>query len=214
MCKISLNNNTFMKTSVCERETHIFLWINPWSLLHSDSVSESFLQTSRSYESLVMIKYSKAFFLEINLLIYDLFRDSSMNVSPFVGSPLNVVRKMLQLVEPKPNEFLYDLGSRDGRILIMAAKEFQLRCIGIEIHQDLFKKAIDEIKSLNLESRIKIINEDFFNVNISNADIVTLYLNASANEKLRPKLEKELKIGARVVSHDYQIMGVGSFKDC
>ncbi|MCP8313981.1 MAG: class I SAM-dependent methyltransferase, partial [archaeon] len=112
-----------------------------------------------------------------------------MNVAPFVESPIDVVRKMLQLVEPKPDEILYDLGSGNGRILITAAKEFHLRCIGIEIRQDLFKKAIDEIKWLNLESRIKMINEDFFNVNISNADIVTLYLTTLANEKLRPKLE-------------------------
>jgi len=130
-----------------------------------------------------------------------------MNVSPFVESPTYVVRKMLQLVEPKPDEILYDMGSGDGRILIMAAKEFQLRCIGIEIRQDLFKRSMDEVRRLNLESRIKIINGDFFNVNISNADIVTLYLNVLANEKLRPKLEKELRIGTRVVSHDYEIRG-------
>ncbi len=130
-----------------------------------------------------------------------------MNVSPFVESPTYVVRKMLQLAEPKPDEILYDMGSGDGRILIMAAKEFQLRCIGIEIRQDLFKRSMNEVKKLNLESRIKIINGDFFNVNISNADIVTLYLNVLANEKLRPKLEKELKIGTRVVSHDYEIRG-------
>ncbi len=130
-----------------------------------------------------------------------------MNVSPFVESPTYVVRKMLQLAEPKPDEILYDMGSGDGRILIMAAKEFQLRCIGIEIRQDLFKRSMDEVKRLNLESRINIINKDFFNVNISDADIVTLYLNASANEKLRPKLEKELRTGTRVISHDYEIRG-------
>ncbi|MCP8317189.1 MAG: methyltransferase domain-containing protein [archaeon] len=130
-----------------------------------------------------------------------------MNVAPFVESPIDVVRKMLQVADPKPDEILYDLGSGNGRILITAAKEFKLRCVGIEIRQDLFKKAINEIKWLNLESRIKIINEDFFNVNISNADIVTLYLTTSANERLRPKLEKELKSGTRVVSHDYEIRG-------
>lgn len=130
-----------------------------------------------------------------------------MNVSPFVESPLNVVRKMLQLADPKPDEILYDMGSGDGRILIIAAKEFRLRCIGIEIRKDLCKRAMDEVNRLNLEDRIKIINEDFFNVDISNADIVTLYLNASANEKLRPKLEKELRIGTRVISHDYEIRG-------
>jgi len=130
-----------------------------------------------------------------------------MNVSPFVETPLDVVKKMLQLTSPKPDEILYDLGSGDGRIVITAAKEFNLRSIGIEIREDLFKRAITEIKRLNLSDRIKVINEDFFNVDISDADIVTLYLTTSANEKLRPKLEKELKSGTRVVSHDYEIRG-------
>ncbi|MEM3538790.1 MAG: methyltransferase domain-containing protein [Nitrososphaerales archaeon] len=130
-----------------------------------------------------------------------------MNVAPFVESPQEVVKKMLQLVEPKNDELLYDMGSGDGRIIIMAAKDFGLRCVGIEIREDLVKRAMAEIKRFNLENRIKVINGDFFNVDISNADIVTLYLTTSANEKLRPKLEKELKVGARVVSHDYEIRG-------
>lgn len=130
-----------------------------------------------------------------------------MNVAPFVESPQEVVKKMLQLVEPKDNELLYDMGSGDGRIIIMAAKDFGLRCVGIEIREDLVRRTMAEIKRFNLESRIKVINDDFFNVDISNADIVTLYLTTSANEKLRPKLEKELKAGARVVSHDYEIRG-------
>jgi len=130
-----------------------------------------------------------------------------MNVAPFVESPQDVVKKMLELVEPKNGEILYDMGSGDGRIIIMAAKDFGLRCVGIEIREDLVKRAIAEIKRFNLESKIKVINDDFFNVDISDADIVTLYLTTSANEKLRPKLEKELKAGARIVSHDYEIRG-------
>ncbi|MCP8315351.1 MAG: class I SAM-dependent methyltransferase [archaeon] len=130
-----------------------------------------------------------------------------MNVAPFVESPHDVIKKMLQLVEPKPDEILYDMGSGDGRIIITAAKDFGLRSIGIEIREDLVKRAMAEIRRLNLESKIKVINDDFFNVNISNANIITLYLTTSANEKLRPKLEKELKSGTRVVSHDYEIRG-------
>ncbi|MGQ9469696.1 MAG: SAM-dependent methyltransferase [Nitrososphaerales archaeon] len=130
-----------------------------------------------------------------------------MNVAPFVESPHDVVKKMLQLAEPKPEETLYDMGSGDGRIIIMAAKDFGLHCVGIEIREDLVKRARAEIRRLDLENRVKVINDDFFSVDISNADIVTLYLTTSANEKLRPKLEKELKVGARVVSHDYEIRG-------
>ncbi|MCP8317547.1 MAG: class I SAM-dependent methyltransferase [archaeon] len=130
-----------------------------------------------------------------------------MNVAPFVESPQDVVKKMLELAKPKNDEVLYDMGSGDGRIIITAAKDFGLHCIGIEIREDLVKRARAEIRRLNLESRIKVINDDFFSVDVSNADIVTLYLTTSANEKLRPKLEKELKSGARVVSHDYEIRG-------
>ncbi len=130
-----------------------------------------------------------------------------MNVAPFVESPQDVVKRMLELVKPKRDEVLYDMGSGDGRIVIMAAKDFGVLCVGIEIREDLVKRARSEIKRLNLESRIKVINDDFFSVDISNADIVTLYLTTSANEKLKPKLEKELKSNARVVSHDYEIRG-------
>ncbi|MEM3531341.1 MAG: rRNA adenine N-6-methyltransferase family protein [Nitrososphaerales archaeon] len=122
-------------------------------------------------------------------------------------SPQEVIKKMLQLVEPKNGELLYDMGSGDGKIILMAAKDFGLRCVGIEIREDLAKRSMAEIKRFNLEGRIKVINGDFFSVDISDADIVTLYLTTSANEKLRPKLERELKVGARVVSHDYEIRG-------
>ncbi|MCP8312534.1 MAG: class I SAM-dependent methyltransferase [Candidatus Methylarchaceae archaeon HK02M1] len=130
-----------------------------------------------------------------------------MNVAPFVGSPHDVVEKMLELVKPKLGEILYDLGSGDGRVLIMAAKRFGTNCVGIELRGDLISRAMEEIKRLNLESRIQIIKGDFFDIDISNADIVFLYLTTSANEKLRPKLEKELKKGVRVVSHDYEVRG-------
>ncbi|MCP8304456.1 MAG: class I SAM-dependent methyltransferase [archaeon] len=130
-----------------------------------------------------------------------------MNVAPFVGSPRDVVEKMLELVKPKPGEILYDLGSGDGRVLIMAAKKFGANCVGIELRGDLISRAVEEIKKLNLESRIQIIKGDFFDIDVSNADIVFLYLTTSANEKLRPKLEKELKKGARVASHDYEVRG-------
>jgi len=130
-----------------------------------------------------------------------------MRVSPFVGSPRDVVQKMLELANPKPGEILYDMGSGDGRVLIMAAKKFGMYCVGIELHDDLIDRAMKEIKKLKLESRIQIIKGDFFNIDISNADIVFLYLTTLANEKLRPKLEKELKSGSRIVSHDYEVKG-------
>lgn len=128
-------------------------------------------------------------------------------IAPFVASPYPVIRKMLTLAGVKPNEMLYDLGCGDGRIVIMAAKEFGARAVGIELRSDLAKKAIRKVREERLEDRVKIVNDDLFNVDISDADIVTLYLTTSANSKVKIKLEKELKEGVRVVSHDYEIIG-------
>lgn len=128
-----------------------------------------------------------------------------MSCAPFVQTPVEVARKMLELAELRPSELIYDLGAGDGRIVIMAAKEIGARAIGIELRDDLVEKARTEIKKLNLESRVKLIHGDFFETDLSDADVVTLYLTTSGNERLRPKLETELRRGARVVSHDFRM---------
>ena len=119
---------------------------------------------------------------------------------------------MLILAELKPGEVVYDLGSGDGRVVIMAAKEFGARAVGVELRGDLVKRALNEVMKLHLESRVKIVQDDLFKVDVNPADIVTLYLTTSANKKIKPKLESELKPGARVVSHDYAIPGWKTFK--
>lgn len=146
----------------------------------------------------------------MNLFITDLkhlFKDNPMNVAPFVESPQEVVRKMLRLAEAKSGELLYDLGSGDGRIVITASSEFNTHSIGIELREDLVRKSRYEIARLGLEEKAQIVNNDFFEIDLSKADIITLYLTTSANEKLRPKLDKELKINTRIVSHDYEVRG-------
>jgi len=130
-----------------------------------------------------------------------------MFISPFVASPIPVIRRLLTLAELKPGEIFYDLGAGDGGPIIIAAKEFGARCVGIELRTDLAKRAMMKVRELGLEDRVKVINDDIFNVPITDADVVYLYLTTSANEKVRPKLEAELKSGARVVSHDYKIEG-------
>lgn len=128
-------------------------------------------------------------------------------IAPFVGSPLPVVRQMLTLAELKPGEMIYDLGSGDGRVVITAAQDFGAKAVGIELRGDLVKQALNKILELGLEGRVEILQSDMFNVDISSADVVSLYLTTSANQKVKPKLESELKHGARVVSHDYEIHG-------
>jgi len=114
---------------------------------------------------------------------------------------------MLVLVELKAREIFFDLGSGDGRTVIMAAKEFGARAVGVELREDLVKKALNNVYEQSLQDRITIVNGDMFNVDLTSADVVFLYLTTSANEKVKPKLEAELKSGVRVVSHDYEIVG-------
>ena len=114
---------------------------------------------------------------------------------------------MLRLAELKPGEVLFDLGAGDGRTVIMAAKSYGARGVGVELREDLAKKAMSTIQENQLADRVTIVNGDIFGVNLTSADVVFLYLTTSANEKIRPKLEQELKKGVRVVSHDYEIIG-------
>lgn len=127
---------------------------------------------------------------------------------PFVPTPENVVRKMLQLAQLKPHEKLVDLGAGDGRIIIIGATEFKATpCIGVEIRPELVKSAKEKIKKLNLTGVADIIQGNMYEYPLNDADVVTLYLLTSVNEKLKPKLERELKQGARVVTHDFEMPG-------
>jgi len=128
-------------------------------------------------------------------------------IAPFVATPLPVVKQMLTLAQLKPGELLFDLGCGDGRVVIMAAQEFGARAVGVEMREDLIKQAMSKVSELGLEGRVKIVQSDLFKVDLTQADVVTLYLTTSANDKVKPKLESELKLGTRVVSHDYEILG-------
>ncbi len=127
-----------------------------------------------------------------------------MFIAPFVPSPIPVVHRMIELAELKPGEVFFDLGAGDGRTVIMAAKTFGARAVGIEMREDLAKRAMSVIDENNLTDRVTIINGDMFKVNINAADVIYLYLTTSANEKIKSKMETELKPGVRIVSHDYE----------
>jgi predicted RNA methylase len=114
---------------------------------------------------------------------------------------------MLALAELRAGEVFFDLGAGDGRTVIMAVKDFGARAVGVELREDLVKKALSTIYEQSLQDRITMVNGDMFNVDLTSADVIFLYLTTSANEKIKPKLETELKRGVRVVSHDYEIVG-------
>ncbi len=134
-------------------------------------------------------------------------RNNIERVAPYVPSPPEVVEKMLELAKVDKSDVVYDLGSGDGRIVIMAAQKFGARSVGIELDPKLYEESSKKISELGLSSRAKILYENFFEVNLRPASVVTLYLLTIVNERLRPKLEKELRPGTRVVSHDFEVRG-------
>lgn len=129
------------------------------------------------------------------------------SLAPYVVSPQEIVDRMLEMANLKPGEKLYDLGSGDGRILITAVTRFKAKAIGIEISDDLVNTANTRIRKMGLDMDAQVIHGNFLDVDLSPADVVTLYLATDANEMLRPNLEKYLKDGARVVSHEYAVPG-------
>ena len=126
---------------------------------------------------------------------------------PFVETPIEVVDRMLDMAQVKKDDVLYDLGSGDGRIVIRAAKRFGTRGVGIEIDRDLVSRSRVAAKREGVADLVEFRRQDALTVNLSEATVVTLYLLPEFNAKLRPILQKQLKPGARVVSHDFGIEG-------
>ena len=131
-----------------------------------------------------------------------------MSCAPFVSSPHDVVRKMLEVAKASKEDVVVDLGCGDGRILATAVKDFGVRSAsGYEIREDLFKTASGEVEKLNLTNKIHIYNRDLFQADLKEATLITLYLTTYANERLKPKLRAEARPGSRIVSHDFMING-------
>jgi len=129
------------------------------------------------------------------------------NLAPYIPTPQIVVEKMLEAGRVKPGDMVYDLGSGDGRVVITAAQKFGARSVGVEILPDLCQKASDKIKALGLEDRVSMIEGSALRVDLSPADVVTMFFLTSSNERLKPNLEKYLKPGARVVSNEFPVKG-------
>jgi hypothetical protein len=119
----------------------------------------------------------------------------------YIPTPQPVVEAMLEAANVKESDVVYDLGSGDGRIVITAAKKHGARGVGIEIDPGLVKKASENAAAAGVADRVRFVSQNLFEADIRDATVVTLYLLQSLNEKLRPKLVRELKPGTRVVSH-------------
>ena len=125
-------------------------------------------------------------------------------LAPYYPTPETIVEKMLQLGGLKAGEKMFDLGSGDGRIVVMAAQKFHAHATGVEMDKDLYKQSTEKIRKLGLEKSAHVINGDIFQQNYSSADLVTVYLLPTSNDKIQPILEKQLKKGTRIVSHDFE----------
>jgi cyclopropane fatty-acyl-phospholipid synthase-like methyltransferase len=126
---------------------------------------------------------------------------------PFVPSTPEVIDRMLELAQVKPGDVVYDIGSGDGAIIIRAAKKYGVKGVGIEIDQDLVLKARNNAFREKVEHLVEFRAQDAFTADVSPATVVTLYMLPDFNAKLRPMLDRQLKPGSRVVSHDYPIEG-------
>jgi protein-L-isoaspartate O-methyltransferase len=129
------------------------------------------------------------------------------NLGPAIPTPQFLVDRMLEAGRVKPGDMVYDLGSGDGRVVITAARNFGARAVGVELMPDLVRKARERIQSLGLADRVSIVEGSALRVDLSPADVVTMWFLTNSNDRLRPHLEKQLKMGARVVSNEFPIRG-------
>ncbi|HID76636.1 MAG TPA: class I SAM-dependent methyltransferase [Planctomycetaceae bacterium] len=125
----------------------------------------------------------------------------------FVPTPREVVAKMLELARVTKDDLVYDLGCGDGRIVIMAARKYGCRAVGFDIDPERIKESRANVAKAGVGHLVKIQQQDIFELDLSPASVVTLYLLPSLNVKLIPQLEK-LKPGSRIVSHAFDMRGV------
>lgn len=123
----------------------------------------------------------------------------------FVPTPAEVVKGMLDLAKVTKNDLVIDLGCGDGGIVVAAARDFGARSIGVDIDPVRIKEARDNVAKNNVGDRAKILQGDLFEADIKDANVVTLYLLPRLNEKLKPKLWRDLKVGSRVVSNSFDM---------
>ena len=142
--------------------------------------------------------------LAIVSVLWPLSQQATEKLAPYYPTPETIVEKMLLLGDVKPGEKVYDLGSGDGRIVIMAARKFRANAVGVEFDDGLFKRSSERIAKLGLSAKARIVHGDLLLQDYSDADLLTVYLLPMSNDKVTPILEKQLKKGTRIVAHDFE----------
>ena len=138
----------------------------------------------------------------------------TVKLAPFLPTPMCVVEKMLELADVDEDDIVYDLGCGDGRVVIAAAEKCGAHGVGLDIYPQWVKKSQSNAKKAGVESLVEFRLEDATMADISEATVVTLYLLPESNDLLRPLLEKQLKPGACVITHNYHMPGWGDKEVC
>jgi hypothetical protein len=128
-------------------------------------------------------------------------------LAPYYPTPESIVERMLELGGLKAGEKMYDLGSGDGRIVIMAAQRYHADATGVELDPDLVQSSTAKIRQLGLQKTAHIIDGDILKQDYSSANLITVYLLPESNLKVRPVLDATVKKGTRIVAHDFEIGG-------
>ena len=152
----------------------------------------------------------RALFLIASLFVFSAKAQDLQPVKdagPYVPSPQSVVSDMLRYADVNANDFLIDLGSGDGRIVLTAAKVFGARGFGVEIKDELVKKSNETAQQEGLADRVKFLKQDLFKTDMSQATVITMYLLPDTVNLLKDKFLDELRPGTRIVSHDYPLTG-------
>jgi SAM-dependent methyltransferase len=132
-------------------------------------------------------------------------KEDTPSLAPFVPTPHDVVDRMLKLAEVGPPDVVYDLGCGDGRIVIAAAQKYGASGVGIDYDPQRIQEAKENAKKAGVEGKVTFRQQDAMTVDVSPATVVTLYLLSGSNLKLRPILTKQLRPGARIVSHAFSM---------
>lgn len=151
-----------------------------------------------------------AFLMAVAMLVFAADRAHAQDAPPkldvpYIPTPEPIVNKMLDLAKVGKGDVLYDLGCGDGRIVITAARERGARGTGIDLNPERINEAKANAQAAGVQDRVKFMVGDLFKANFEDADVVTLYLLPNVNRQLRPQLWKQLRVGARVVSHDFDM---------
>lgn len=137
------------------------------------------------------------------------WQSAPTNLAPYVPTPPDVVDRMLSFAKVSSSDVVYDLGCGDGRIVIEAAKKYGARGVGVDIDPERINESIANARKAGVEKRVTFKLQDAMKTDVSEATVVTLYLLSFANVQLRPILQKQLKPGARIVSHNF---GMGNWE--